>query len=166
MLKAILMVGNVGSGKSTWIKKFLAEQKEEKWAVVSKDALRFMLGGGRYIFDPEVFEPYIDHVAKEMIEELQDKDINIIVDETNIDVIQRAAIVRLIWGNIETIAVVMPVIDKNESMLRKSKPETDYGYSIKTWEEVWERKNGKYVEPTKEEGFDEIILVEEGWRTK
>ena len=166
MVKAILMVGNVGSGKGTWIKKFLSEHTDEKWAVVSKDALRFMLGGGRYIFDPEVFEPYIDYVAKEMISDLLDDEINIIVDETNVDAVQRADIIELIWDDVKTIAVVMPVIDKNESMLRKSKPETDYGYSIKTWEGVWERKNGKYVEPHEYEGFDEIILVEKDWRTK
>ena len=49
MSKIIVLVGNIGSGKTTWIKKFLKKTKG-KYVVVSRDAIRYMMGGGKYIF--------------------------------------------------------------------------------------------------------------------
>jgi len=162
-LTALIMVGNVGSGKTTWIKKFLAEHSNENWVVVSKDALRRMVGGGEYIYN-EHLEPFIDYMSKEAIKYSLQTGWNVIIDETNVSVISRAILIDLIQESVRDCiikAVEMPLLTKTESLLRKARPDTNYGYSIEVWEVVWERKNSKYVEPHEYEGFDEVILIRE-----
>ena len=44
--KFYIMVGNIGSGKSTYIKNSLSEA-----TVISKDGIRYAFGGGNYIFN-------------------------------------------------------------------------------------------------------------------
>ena len=156
MSKAIIMVGNVGSGKTTWIKNFIKEQKEE-WLVVSKDVLRTMLGGGYYLYD-ESLEASIDYITKKIIKELLQINRKIIIDETNMDVITRADLIECVYEAERIQAVVMPVISKEISMKRKSLIETNYGYSVNVWEDIWERKNSLYVEPSINEGFDCVLL--------
>ncbi len=152
------MIGNVGSGKTTWIKKFVKENKEE-WLVVSKDALRTMLGGGYYKYD-ESLEPFIDELSKTAIQRLLSSDKNIIIDETNMDILTRADLVDIVESYTNNItAVVMPTISKEISMVRKSLKETNYGYAVSVWEEIWERKSSKYIKPDKYEGFDYILEV-------
>jgi predicted kinase len=161
------MVGNVGSGKSTWIKKFLSEQKDEhtgehkdeRWAVVSKDAIRWMLGGGdKYIFD-ENLEDLIELETNEMIEGLLDRGVNVIVDETNGDVLSRRNIFDVTWPDIDVTAVCMPFVPRLESLKRKSNPDANYGTSQEVWDIVWRKKNDQFVIPTVDEGFDEILYV-------
>jgi len=135
-LTALIMVGNVASGKTTWIKNFLATQKDLvaegkscPWAVVSKDAIRRMIGGGEYVYDENNFETFVHDMSKHA---------------TACDI----------------IAVVLPKLTKEETLKRKALAENSYGQDLKVWEEVWASKNSKYVEPHEHEGFKEI------WRIK
>lgn len=169
MTKLYIIVGNVGSGKSTWIKKFLAEQKDEhtsewkdeQWVVVSKDAIRWMLGGGdKYLFDPDCLEYNIEQLSNDMIYNLLTCDVNVIVDETNGDVASRQNILELVFSGVETTAVCMPFVDRLESLKRKSNPDANYGYDRETWDEVWRNKNGAFVAPSLDEGFDKILYVD------
>jgi predicted kinase len=161
MLKFYIMIGNVGSGKTTWIKDFILNHSRENWAVVSKDAFRRMLGGGIYVFDPQL-EPLIDFWAKQAIQRLLLSGFNVICDETNMDKETRAPYLDLIEIDpmgISVYAVVAPRISKEEALKRKSDPSVSYGHSLEEWAEVWERKAGKYEPPTSEEGFDGIYYV-------
>lgn len=83
MSKIIVLVGNIGSGKTTWIKKFLKKTKG-KYVVVSRDAIRYMIGGGKYIFDLEL-EPAVWNSEGKIIEEFMKLKVNIIVDEVGIN---------------------------------------------------------------------------------
>ncbi len=163
MTKLYIMVGNVGSGKSTWIRKFLSEQndqKDEKWVVVSKDAIRWMLGSGdKYLFDPDCLEYSIEQLSNDMIYDLLTCDVNVIVDETNEDVFSRQNILELVASSVETTAVCMPFVDRLESLKRKSNPDANYGYGRETWGEVWRRKNDAFVAPSLDEGFDKILYA-------
>ncbi len=160
MSKVIIMVGNVGSGKTAWIKGFVKKAFKDDWLVVSKDALRTMLGGGYYKYD-ESLEPQIDYMSKFIIKNLLSLDKNIIVDETNCDVITRSYVTGLFDKSDIITAIVMPVLSKQRSMIRKSYADANYGYPPSVWREIWERKNSKYVKPDKHEGFDYIVEVED-----
>ncbi len=158
--KLYIMVGNVGSGKSTWIKKFLANCEDEKWVVVSKDAIRWMLGGGdKYLFDPDCLEKFIDAQTKEMIRSLIRNSVNVIVDETNEDVLSRRSILDLVPPGVETTAVCMAFVPKEESLRRKSNVDANYGYGSKVWCDVWDKKKAQSTEPTTDEGFDKLLYI-------
>jgi len=169
-LTALIMVGNVASGKTTWIKNFLATQKDLvaegkscPWAVVSKDAIRRMIGGGEYVYDENNFETFVHDMSKHAIKYLLQIGINVICDETNEAVITRAEIIEHITESApacDIIAVVLPKLTKEETLKRKALAENSYGQDLKVWEEVWASKNSKYVEPHEHEGFKEI------WRIK
>ena len=51
MKKSItILVGNIGSGKSFWAQK----NRKKNQVVVSRDGLRYMLGGGIYVFESKI----------------------------------------------------------------------------------------------------------------
>jgi len=162
--EVILMVGNVGSGKTTWIKQYLQNKNEIQLTtfVVSKDDIRKMLSGGGYVFD-ELLEPAIDTWDKHMISTLLNLGKNVIVDETNMTVGRRFEIIQWVRNHVEeevcVKAVVMHPISKADSIRRKSKPETCYGATPDIWEMVWQRFDDEFVTPTESEGFAEIVNV-------
>jgi len=175
--KLIVMVGNIVSGKTTWTKEYLKTYEdvncqESTPVVLSKDALRRMLGAGKYVYDEEL-EPVIHESLVSMLHHFMKNSISIILDETNMDKDTRNQYLFLtknssfeypsLCYNYETIAVVIPDPTQEEITkrirCRKGKPEWASA-SIEVWEEVWERNNSKFEMPTKEEGFDEIWEVD------
>jgi len=149
----IIMVGNIGAGKSTLVKQFV----ELGYRVVSKDAIRYMLGGGEYIFDVAL-ERQVDTIAKSALIELTYAGYNVIVDETNTTSLERKDYLHYIRGDYEKTALVFPKISKEESVKRRL--QSNHGNTSKeVWEQVWEDKNSSYQVPTKKEGFDTIKEV-------
>lgn len=216
------MVGNIASGKTTWIRKFLTTSDGAGFVVLSKDAIRWMLGGGNKYLWSEELERIIDQVLYYMTAEFMRSDSNIIIDETNVDITTRsvylncAEIRRLVPKNqsyydYEMTAVVMPTIDvetvidrrcgavrikstpcfnpcgsgigpcgecsllkdcknmaaKNRKKYEKQNgsPETfkreAWGVSESIWRDVWKRKQALFEQPTKNEGFNHIIMINE-----
>ena len=163
--KLIIMVGNIASGKTTWIKQFLSgdNSDEGKWVVLSKDDLRRMLGAGSYFWD-EQLEPIIHRSFTEMLCNFMTWGINIILDETNMDKETRDLYLdftkyRVSHGyDYKTIAVVMPKISRELAIERRcDNKDSAWGFSASTWRNVWEQKQGKFEMPTKEEeDFNEI----------
>jgi len=51
----IILIGNLGTGKSTFAKTLV----EKGYINISRDSLRYMIGAGKYIFNKE-FEQSID----------------------------------------------------------------------------------------------------------
>lgn len=152
----ILMVGNIGSGKSTYIKKHLKGS-----TVVSRDAMRYMVGGGVYIFE-ERTERVIKQLANLAVEELFKEDIyEIVVDETNMSKRVRENYIKLAHKyNYDIIALIFPYLSQKEAIKRRmTNPHDNYNKTV--WEGVWENLNTSYQEPTFAEGFDGIIYVNE-----
>lgn len=170
--KLIVMVGNIASGKTTWIRKFLDERLlesindkttggGESWVVVSKDALRTMIGAGRYVFDEEV-EPYIHDAFVEIMMVFMNEKLNIIVDETNMDLVTRNLLLQFTgiengFGyDYEIIACVMPTIFVHKTLQHRC-PNGEAGCkSAQIWKKVYRQKAEKFEAPTKAEGFDEV----------
>jgi hypothetical protein len=103
-------------------------------------------------------------MAKESIKYFLQIGMSVVIDETNCSIISRANIIDCIQEAINPshiTAVVMPQLDKIESLKRKNQLETNYGYTVEQWEKVWERKNSKYSKPQEYEGFDIIEYIGE-----
>lgn len=151
-----ILIGNIGAGKSTYIKELL--KKNSNSLVFSKDMIRYMIGGGNYIFDLNI-EPLITKVGFYFVESaIIEGKYNIIIDETNMSKFQRAEYLDIaeVWGY-KKVAIIMPKLSKSESVNRRL--QNPHGeFSKEVWESVWERKEKEYNEPTLEE-FNEIIKL-------
>jgi len=159
--KLIVLVGNIGSGKSTWIKKY-KETHEDVW-VVSRDNIRYALGDGEYIYDKD-FESYIQYFCSDIFNTLVDKQVgSIIIDETNMTRKVRKRYLRL--NNLyipeyryHTQAIVFPDLGENEHVRRRlgdNHGDTEEG----TWIGVYRGLRGAYEAPTGGEGFDEVSFI-------
>ena len=75
----IVMVGNIGSGKSTFIKKYV----DKGYVVVCRDSFRYMIGGGQYIFNLDL-EPAIFAIETDALINFMASGVNIVVDEVEL----------------------------------------------------------------------------------
>lgn len=155
--KFYIMVGNIGSGKSTYIKNNMKDA-----TVISKDSLRYAIGGGNYIFDPKL-EPVIHNTSVYMVDQFchQKKVQSIVLDETNVQAKNRKQFINLAKEHgYDVIAVVFPNFPKDVAVNRRlTNPHCQPDREL--WESVWDKFNNRYKHPTLEEGFHCIINVEE-----
>jgi len=155
-MRLYIMVGNIGSGKSTLVKKLLA--KNPNIVVIARDALRYMIGGGDYVFNPKL-EPTIFNTAEQAIEQFMLLGVDILVDETNMSSAHRKEYLTLArrYGY-EAVAIVMPVLDKKTSVDRRM--QNPHGQDDRAlWEGVWDKFTAIYERPTEEEGFSQVSEV-------
>lgn len=151
----IILVGNIGTGKSTLTKEYV----KKGYIVIARDALRYNIGAGKYIFDPQL-EPAIWKTELEMFKSFIKLGVNVIIDEVGINKSIRARYikeVKLPWYPPYKITCIeMPKLSKNELVDRRMKD--PHGQpDRKIWEQVWAKFDAMYEEPTKEEGIDKII---------
>jgi len=150
--KLILVVGNIGSGKSTYIK------TRNDCIVVSRDSLRYMFGNGSYIFDKKL-EPAVHAGTVTIVEELMQSGVNIILDEVNVSKRLRFYYVNLAnqYGYTKE-AIILPKLDKETSLNRRM--QNPHGHpNREKWAEVWDMFDKLYEEPIKEEGFDVVVRL-------
>ena len=79
-LKVIVLVGAPGSGKTTWAKSFLEENKE--YVRISRDDYRLMLRNETYC--SVKVEEAISTMVEESIMTALDNKLNVIVDATHV----------------------------------------------------------------------------------
>lgn len=150
--EVIIMVGNIGSGKSHQTKLL---KKTHNSIVISRDAMRFGIGAGDYIFN-ELYERIIKSSALEMFKKFLNLGVNLIVDEVNVAKTSREPYITLAKeAGYKVKAFILPRLSKEISLARKSN--CSYGQAIEVWDSVWEKFNQRYEEPTLAEGFDELI---------
>jgi len=155
--KLIFLVGNIGSGKTTYV-----ENIKNGYVIISRDKIRYMLGGGNYIFDPKL-EPAIWLAELELFVNLLKTGVNIIIDEVNCSPYMRSrylneALDIFSQFKYHITAVVFPKISKKEAVRRRlSSPHGNFDQ--KTWENVYDRFNKQYQEPSIIEGFNHIIWL-------
>jgi len=150
----IVLVGNIGSGKSTLVKQY----QEQGYIVIARDMLRYAIGGGEYVFNPE-YEPIIWNTELSLLDDFLNKGVNIIVDEVGLSKAMRRRyidIAEIYDYNITCIQ--LRKLSKEESVNRRMI--NPHGTNDrKVWGDVWEKFNKQYEEPSLDEGFDEIIHV-------
>ena len=155
-MKLIIMVGLPGSGKSTWINKFLKEANLD-YFVVSRDAIRTMLYPERYFFSDK-YEPYVSKITKKSIRLLAEADKNLIVDETNINKSARDKILtscRFVNNNVEVLYVVFYL---DPSICLDRRMNEPRGYPEHKWQDVITRMDTAF-DPPADDGFNEMIKV-------
>jgi len=151
--KLIIMVGNIGSGKSTYIKKL-----NDEYIVLSRDAIRYMFGDGNYIFDKKL-EQAVVQANFTAFDLLLESGVNLVIDETNIDTWMRDHYMNTAKkAGYYITAVILPKISQEESVARRMK-KPHGAFKAEDWMAVWKKFNDMYEEPTQEEGFDEIIML-------
>jgi len=145
-----MLVGNIASGKSGLVKASTCSQ------VVSRDAWRYKLSEGAYVFDPEL-ELFIAKCCEAEILAYCKAGLPFIIDETNMTKKLRKKYLDLIPEEYEKLAIVFP--DRGEESHVKARLSSNHGNVPESkWREVYNKMKSKYEEPTKEEGFDTIIL--------
>ncbi len=149
----IVFIGNIGTGKTTFIRKYLHNA-----IIVSRDYLRYMIGGGNYLFSLET-EPIIFKIERLALEKFMEIGLNIIVDEVGINRKMRKVYVDLARKyDYKLWAIVMPKLSMKECVKRRmTNPHNQL--DKKLWEQIWQKFDSEYEEPTFEEGFDKIVYI-------
>jgi len=151
--RLILPVGNIGSGKSTFI-----QPRIKNKVVVSLDGLRYMIGGRKYRFDPEL-EPYLYKTQAYLLHELMMDEKTIIIDETHMTRKSRERHIKTAKKHNYKVHVwLFPRLEKEEAVNRRMSNPHDCD-NKKIWETVWQRKDNRYEEPIKKEGIDYIRKI-------
>jgi len=153
MKELIILTGNIGSGKSTLVKKF----QSNNFVVIARDMLRYSIGGGTYTYNLE-YEPIIWDIELELFYRFLELGVNIIIDEVGVSKEMRD---RYIYNareyDYKITSIVLPRLSMKESVDRRMiNPHGQYDRKI--WESVWTKFDNMYEEPSKDEGFDEIIF--------
>lgn len=153
MKKLYITIGNVGSGKTTYIKSVIDNE-----IVISKDDLRYSLGAGSYIFDVKL-EPAVHRSILQTLNFFLITNRDIFLDETNIDAHYREQFITIAKNHdYKIIALVFPKFNKKLSVDRRMT--NPHGCpDRKIWNGVWDKFNKKYDAPTFKEGFDEITYI-------
>jgi len=151
MKKLTILVGNIGSGKSTKARELV----KQGYRVVSRDAVRYMMGAGSYVFDTTL-EPTIKRSIHALLEEFLKDDVDIVYDEVNVSKEMREPIIRLAKKyNYEITAIVIPSNDRELCINRRlNDPHGEFDRG--DWEYVWETFNDMYERPTLDEGINII----------
>jgi len=148
----VILVGNIGTGKSTVSK----EYAKKGYLVVCRDTFRYMLGAGRYRFEKHL-ETAIARAATTLLQALLIEGENVVIDETNMSRRRRKTLIELGKEfDYKVVACVMPDFTKSECLLNRAKDDTRE-YDITKWGEIWDKFDLQYDLPLFDEGFDEII---------
>lgn len=153
----ILLVGLPASGKSTYISKL---KKDKKYVVISNDVFVEKKAKQWKIKYNEAFkrlsrEDTLGNTQKEYNKALS-KNVNIIVDNTNINKKERKVFLDKAPDNYKKIAIIFNV-DVKEIGKRLKGRENKTGKHIPP--DVIEKMSIKYEKPSSQEGFDEIRVV-------
>lgn len=152
--RLIILIGNIGSGKSTTSR----EYAKEGFRVICRDDMRTMLAGGGngYVFEPPL-ERAIHRASRVMMENMMIDQINILIDETNMTRRGRKEIISMarLFGYSVT-GVVMPELSKAQSIANRVK-DSLRGNGLYVWSLVWQKFHDAYDKPELNEGFDSLL---------
>ena len=152
----IIMCGNIGSGKTTLVKQYA----KKGYIVIARDALRYNIGAGNYIFNPKL-ESAIWETEMNMLWNFMNLGVNIIVDEIGVSQDMRARYIKMIdanFSNYKKLLIEMPRLSMKESVDRRLK-DPHGQFDRKLWERIWTNFDNLYEKPTKKEGFHKIVRI-------
>ena len=150
----IILIGNIGAGKSTLAKGYV----EQGYVIIARDALRYGIGGGKYIFNLD-YEPLVFATELYMFKKFVDIGVKIAIDEIGISKEMRKRYIHYAKrAGYNITAVVLKKLSKKESVDRRM--QNPHGqFDRKIWDIIWEKFDKLYEFPTKKEGFNTIIKL-------
>jgi predicted kinase len=152
---AQVLVGNIASGKSTYVDKMQKKNPDVK--IVSRDAWRHCLERDSYVFDLNL-EPKIAKCVEAELLFYSAYGSDIIIDETHMTRRARGWCLDLLPDHYIIEAVVFP--DRGEDSHVRARLSSNHGSTSEaTWREVYRRNAQRYEEPTEAEGFDCICIL-------
>ena len=152
----IVMVGNIGSGKSTLVKKYA----NTGYVIVSRDSIRYGIGAGTYTFDLGL-EPAVKEAEDATISSFMKLGVNIVIDEVGMSVFMRKNYLSLAkkYGY-TAIACILPTLSMKVSVDRRMQdPHGQYNRLL--WEVIWKNFDSMYECPSIKEGFKSIVYTED-----
>jgi len=167
-LKVKILIGVPASGKSTWASEFAL--RNEKWIRVNRDDLRMMLKTQNFC-DPKV-ESLINDIQDEIILKSLAKNLNVIVDNTNLKQSRIKQIIKLVEYKADIEFQVFD-ISLDKAIERDSKREKKVGENIirdmfNTYKilvdsfdtSLIKKKTEIYKNPIKDKNKEEVILCD------
>jgi len=151
-----LMIGNIGTGKTTTATKILEENPNTLY--VSDDDICTLVNMGNY--GPELWSnkywPVYSAIKRSIAEIAIENGFSIIIDSTNMSESKRAVWVKKAKQlNVSIIAHV----HLDHALGIKRRQETPRGQTFEMWQKVYERFQSEYEEVTSAEGFNEIKVI-------
>lgn len=162
MAKLILMVGNIGTGKTNTAGNLMvdaAHLENRDIVLVSADDLATMLFNGYY--SPDIWTSRHNHLYKmlkqHMVREAFEHGFDVIVDGTHMGKINRKVYIDIAKEfNADVVVYLHTYADGLNR--RISNPKSEHT-SPEVWTKVYELFANAYEKPTSDEDIDEIIEV-------
>ena len=151
MHKIFVLIGNIASGKSTWVDTLEPEVRTD---IISKDAVRYRLGDGEYLFDRRV-EPHIQTIVLGTYRACVALGYDVVIDETNMTRKSREWIFKNRPDGYTVEAVIFE--DRGREDHVTARLANNHGDTPReTWERVYDRNKTLYEPPCFSEGFSVI----------
>jgi len=155
-MKCYILIGGVGSGKSTYAK----EKAKDGWIIINDDALVNAVHADQYLLYNKCFKPLYKGIEAAVFSHAVALNVNIVIDRTNLDPETRKRYVCMCraFDVKDIIAVVFPMVSPEEHALRRFNSDSR-GVSLEKWTEIAKYHFSMWKEPSLEEGFSEIIKL-------
>ena len=159
MKKLIMMMGIPGAGKSTWAKKFVASQPEGEVIYISRDEIRnsFVKPGAENYFSKEnsVYGTFVKKIKDGLAENK-----TVIADATHINEASRSKLLRALGISLKdcTVEIVYLHVHTQKALIQNENRIHTRGYVPRG---VIRRMSNQITEPTFEEGFNIIRIINE-----
>lgn len=156
----IVMVGLPGSGKDYWIKNFLAKESDRDWYIASSDYYIEAIAAERGKTYSEVFDSAIKEASRRMeagVNAAIRSGINVIWNQTNMSPGKRRGILSRFPKTYYKKAVV---ITSNPEIHAKRLKDRAASTGKNIPPHVLDSMRKTYAIPTIEEGFDEVVFVD------
>jgi predicted kinase len=164
-LKFIVLVGPPACGKSTWTNKNYKDA-----FIISRDSIVEDVAKELGLVYNDLFKSTdIAKTGNEMIyKRFKERcrlaitsGLDIVVDMTNMNIKSRKQALDILPNteDYNKIAVIFDFTNKNEILKRNAKREIENGGTKSISDDVYKKMYDSYIEPTLEEGFDQIIKL-------
>lgn len=151
----ILLVGPTLSGKSFWIRDNYPDTN-----VISRDEIVMEVAGTRdynKAFN-EADQKLVDNILAERLTESNSEEISTIVDMTNMTIKRRRQTLQYFGKDFTKVAIIFSILSDDEYQMRN----IDRNAKENKWipPSVIKSMIDSYQEPTTDEGFDSIIILD------
>jgi predicted kinase len=152
MSKCIILVGNIGSGKSTWVK-----EQGKGALIINDDSIVLAVHGGADKSYSTGLKPLYKTIENIIFGFAATNNLDIVVDRPNLSIRTRRRYVGLAHSfDMNVQAIIFPFENPRLHAERRMKDD-GRGYTVEYWERVAANKNQNYEPPDKSEGFQEIV---------